>query len=226
MLSAFALALGDLFTPAILRIFGKSLVVTLIAFVVIGLAAWFGLRALIDTGIGDAVEGFSGFLAAAGAILMLWMLWTVIAFAVIQLFADQVIAAVEARHYPAAYAEARPLGFHGEVLIGLKTALYALIVNLIALPLALLLLITGIGAVAVFWAANALVLGRELMEMVWLRHRASMPRAPLSRGERLIVGGIPAALLLVPLANLVAPVLGAAMATHLVHRKRSQVRAD
>ena len=62
--------------------------------------------------------------------------------------------------------------------------------------------------------------GRELEDMVWLRHRrdAADP-APVGRSERLLLGAAVTALLLLPFVNLLAPILGAAAATHLIHRK-------
>ena len=88
------------------------------------------------------------------------------------------------------------------------------------MPLALLLLATGIGAPLVFWLVNSVLLGRELMDMVWLRHRASRQSpAPLRKVERLILGGVVTALLAIPFVNFLAPFLGAAAATHLIHRK-------
>ena len=94
---------------------------------------------------------------------------------------------------------------------------------LAALLFALLLLATGIGTALLFWAVNAWLLGRELMDMAWLRHRPSRDAAPPLGGlTRLALGGIVAAMLLVPFVNLLAPVLGAAAATHLVHSRRSR----
>ena len=56
--------------------------------------------------------------------------------------------------------------------------------------------------------------------MVWLRHRkAATDPAPIGRGERLVLGGAVTALLSLPVVNLIAPILGAAAATHLIHRK-------
>ncbi len=98
-----------------------------------------------------------------------------------------------------------------------------LAVNAIVLPLALVLLVTGIGTALLLWAANAWLLGRELTEMVWLRHRAdTSDLVPVGWPTRFALGGIVAALLIVPFVNLLAPVLGAAAATHLVHRARSK----
>ena len=78
-----------------------------------------------------------------------------------------------------------------------------------------------IGTALLFWAVNAWLLGRELMDMVWLRHQPSAATAPpLGALTRLALGGIVAGMLLIPFANLLAPVIGAAAATHLVHGRR------
>jgi uncharacterized protein involved in cysteine biosynthesis len=56
--------------------------------------------------------------------------------------------------------------------------------------------------------------------MVWLRHRRdARDPAPLAPSERWALGAVIAALLAVPFVNLLAPLLGAAAATHLIHRK-------
>ena len=94
--------------------------------------------------------------------------------------------------------------------------------NLLALPVALVLLVTGIGAPLVFLLVNAVLLGRELQDMVWLRHRQTREEPPpLGAGARLVLGGAVTALLSLPFVNFLAPVLGAAAATHLVHRGRA-----
>ncbi|WP_423141404.1 EI24 domain-containing protein [Parablastomonas sp. CN1-191] len=218
MVRALSLALSDLALPGVRRVLAKSLAVTVLVFAVLGGAAWYGLSEGLTAWLG-LDSGLSAFVALIATLLALYMLWTAIAFGVMQLYADEVVAAVEAAHYPAAAARAKPLGMGGEALIGLRSAAFALLVNAIALPIALVLLITGVGTIVVFWLANTLVLGRELMQMAWLRHRADMPRAPLGAGQRFVLGGIAAAMLLVPFVNLLAPIVGAAMATHMIHRR-------
>jgi uncharacterized protein involved in cysteine biosynthesis len=94
-----------------------------------------------------------------------------------------------------------------------------LLANLLALPVALALLVTGAGPAIVFWVVNAVLLGRELQDMVWLRHRQdSREVAPIGRLERFLLGGATVALLAIPFLNLLAPIIGAASATHMVHR--------
>ena len=88
-----------------------------------------------------------------------------------------------------------------------------------------MLAVTGVGAPLVFLAVNAVLLGRELQDMVWLRHRpAPDSPSPLSGLERLALGGTVAVLLTVPVIDFVAPFLGAACAVHLIHRKGAASR--
>jgi CysZ protein len=224
MLNAFALALQQLADPALRRIWLKSLAATLLVFVVLGGAiAWAAYHTAIRIGLaGEA----SGVLAFAGVLLGGWLLWRIVALAVLQFFADDVVAAVEARHYPHHAKAARKLGWREELARGLGGAGRALAWNLAAVPVALVLLVTGIGAPLVFYLVNAVLLGRELQDMVWLRHRPTPDApAPLTTGRRLLLGGAVTALLTVPFVNFLAPFLGAAAATHLIHRKEPAVAA-
>jgi CysZ protein len=225
MLHAFALALRQLADPALRRIWLKSLTVTLLAFAVLGTGLWWAADwALAQAGVEEArfagAEGLRGVLAFAGALLGGWLLWRIVALAVLQFYADEVVAAVEARHYPHHAAAARKLGWREELARGLAGAGRALVWNLLAVPVALVLLVTGVGAPLVFWLVNAVLLGRELQDMVWLRHRPTPETpAPLTGGKRMLLGGAVTALLTVPFVNFLAPFLGAAAATHLIHRK-------
>lgn len=213
-------AICQLADPAILRVLGKSLIVTLLLFAVLG-AALFPL-----IGAGAAWLGLHGnteatYLAAIVlTVLAGWLLFRFVALAVVQFFADEIVHAVEARHYPEAAARARTVPLREEIAAGLKGLVGALVANLVALPFALALLVTGIGTALLFFALNAWLIGRELQDMAWLRHaHPGETGAPLSGGTRLLLGGAIAALLLVPFANLLAPVIGAAGAVHLVQRK-------
>lgn len=218
MLRALSLALGDLSDRRLLVIWFKSMGLAVLACLALAFAAWNALTLAIESYAG---RGELGQLAAAlFSVLFVWLAWRVVALAVLQFFADEVVEAIEARHYPAMAASARKLGWREEAGRSLAGAGRAVIFNLLAVPLALILLVTGIGAPLVFIAVNAVLLGRELQDMVWLRHRL-MPNAPapLSKPERLALGGLTAVLLSVPFINFAAPFLGAACAVHLIHRK-------
>lgn len=220
MLNAFALAFGQLGDRRILAVLAKSIALTLAVFAALGGGLWYAI------GVWQPRDGNGGFVAAilVGLVLivLLWLLFRVVALAVLQLFGDEVVRAVEAKHYPDAAASARALGWREELRVGLRSLLRALGYNLLALPLALALIATAIGPALLFAAVNAVLLGRELTEMVALRHRDAAGEAPLPGfATRTLLGAGVVALLLMPLVNLLAPVLGVAAATHLVHRRRA-----
>lgn len=215
-----------MFDGAVLRILVKSVAVTIVLFAAVATGGWFLLNALLAwAGLEDALfagaGAIRGALSAVLAVIGLWLVWRIVAMAVIQFYADEVVQAVEARHYPEEADAARDLPFAQQAKNALSAAGRALLVNLIALPFALVLLFTGVGTFALFLLVNAVLLGRELQDMVWLRHcHEAGVCAPVNRAERILLGGVVAALLVIPFVNFLAPVLGAASATHLVHRKQ------
>ena len=212
------LALRQLAEPAVLRVLGKSVGVSVLLFAVLAAAGWWGLDALLaTTGLAEDVRGLASLVLTA---LGLWLGWRIVAMLVIQFYAEDVVRAVEARHYPHAASAARDLPWAEQLRVSLGAAGRALGFYLLALPLAIVLLVTGIGPALLFWLVNAVLIGRELADMVWLRHARAHPGlVPVSKLERLALGGVIAALLAIPFVALLAPVLGAAAAAHLVHRK-------
>ncbi|RKF19005.1 hypothetical protein D6851_13350 [Altericroceibacterium spongiae] len=226
IVTSLMLALGQLTGPKLWRILAKSVTLTALIVAVLGTGVWYGLDwILARAGLSDTLfAGSAGLRETASLVLSfiaIWLIWRIVAMAVIQFFAGEIIEAVETRYYPRAAQQARNLSLKQEWSVGLAASGRALLTNIIVLPFAILLLFTAIGPAILFWAVNALLLGRELQDMVWLRHcHTPDAPAPFSRSERFMLGGIVAALLLVPVANFLAPVLGAAAATHLLHRKR------
>jgi len=225
MIRAFFLSLGDLADPAILRVFVKTILLTLVVFVALGAGLWFATRWLVIDQLGwDETAGnlaaVSGFLAM---LLFGWVLFRAIAVAVIWLFGDEIVIAVERRHYPEALASARHVPVARSLALGLRSAGRALLVNVLLAPVYVVLLVTGIGTPLLFYATNGWLLGADLGEMVEARHLSHADMKQWARDTRWRLwdlGVIVAALLSVPIVNLVAPVLGAAMATHQFHGRR------
>jgi uncharacterized protein involved in cysteine biosynthesis len=223
MISAFSLAFAQLGDRRIFAVLGKTMAITLALFAALAALGWAALREALAGALPSGNGLASGALAAVVTVLAAWLLFRLVALAVLQLFGDEVVAAVEARHYPAAAAAARRLGWREELRNGARGLLRSLGYNIAALPLALILLGTAIGPAVLFAAINAVLLGRELSEMVALRHRDAPGAAPLPGfAARTALGAIVVLLLTVPVVNLLAPVLGAAAATHLVHRSRAR----
>ncbi len=218
---ALALSIGQLGDPAILRVLFKSALITLAVFIALGWGMSLGFEYALEwAGLEDGSR-IGPLLAALATIIGAWLLFRIVAIFVIQFFADEVVRAVEARHYPDDAANARALPLRQEIAQSLRAGGRALLFNLLALPFAAALLVTGAGTALLFWLVNAVLLGRELQDMVWLRYRIDEAATePMGRLSRFALGGVVAGLLAIPFVNLLAPILGAASATHLVHRGR------
>lgn len=227
MIRALFLSIAQLGDRRILAVLVKSLVVTLLLFAVLAAVFALGARALVRDGLhwGSGVGDLAAAAAVVATVGLSWLLFRAVAIAVTGIFADEVVAAVEARHYPAALASARPVPFARGVAMGLGSAGRVIGVNLALSPLYLLLLATGVGTAIAFFLVNGWLLGRDLGDMVAARH---LPAAAMrgwrssTGGGRLLLGLAGTGLLMVPLVNFIAPVLGAAMATHWFHERRGK----
>lgn len=223
LLRALSLSFAQLGDPAIVRVLVKVVALTLAIVIALGV----GLAIVVSAGLEGA--GFDpetyGSLGALGAVVLVvlggWLLFRIVALAVMGLFAGEVVRAVELRHYPEAASVMREPGFARDIGHSLRSAGRALLFNVLAAPIALALLFTAIGPAVVFGLVNAVLVGRDLRDMVWLRHPdAARGVAPMGRTRRLFLGGTVTLMLLVPFLNLLAPIVGAASATHLVHREQ------
>jgi CysZ protein len=226
MVRAFPLALAQLGDPRVRRVLVKAVLVTIILFAAAAAGIGWLLVGTNPCGWGplswECTIGGGGGVAAAllFAVLGMWLLFPAVAMGVLGFFSDEVVGAVEARHYPDAAARARPATGLESLAMGAQSAGRLLFWNVLAIPGYLLLLVTGLGPFLLFFAVNALALGRDLGEMVAVRHhRGPALKAWLAatRGRRALLGLFVTWLFMIPFANLLAPAIGAAMATHLFH---------
>lgn len=217
MVSALARGFGDLLLPAVRRVLLLSVALTLLALMLVGLLMWLGSNwALTAMGAAD-IGMMAGAVAAAALTLLLgWLAFRTVAMAIVSLFADQIVAAVERAHYPASAATLRPVPIRHGAALALRSAGRAIGWNLLVLPLYAVLLFTGVGAPLLFLLLNAYLLGRDLADTVEPRHPAARP---FTASERWWTGLAAAALFLVPFVNLLAPAWSVAMATHRFHRR-------
>ena len=132
-------------------------------------------------------------------------------------FLDQVMDAVETKHYPG-LEPAHSVSFGETLMDALGFLGLLVVVNLLAL---IVYLLSTVAAPLVFWAVNGVLLGREYFQMVAMRRlgRASARQLRArNRGQIWLAGALMAIPLTVPILNLVIPVLGVATFTHLFHR--------
>lgn len=213
---AFLLALRDVPNPRVLRILLQSLALTLLLLIVVGAAIHFAAGWALDhwQWLGASERDMAGILVVLAIIAGSWLLFRAVAIVVVGLFADAIVADVEGRHYPAAAARAVDVGWRQNIRLALASVVRLIGGNLLALPIYILLLVTGIGTPIFALFVNGLLLGRDLEAMVLARH-PDRPR--LDRPARWSLGLLSAASFVVPVANLLAPIVSAAMAVHMLH---------
>ena len=140
------------------------------------------------------------------------------------LFLDEIADAVEAKHYPD-LPEPRRSGLVTDLLKSVRFAALVIVLNILALVIYLL---SGPLAPAVFVALNGYLLGREYFEMVAARHLPAGEAAILRKQNfwRTWLAGVLMAIpLVIPVMNLIIPVLGVATVTHQFHRRWHAARA-
>lgn len=213
---ALLLALRDLPQPRVLKILAQSLALTLLLFVAAGIAIYVAAHWALDhwQWLGTAERDMAGVLVILLIISGSWLLFRAVAIVVVGLFADAIVADVEGRHYPAAAARAVDVGWGQNIRLALASLARLIGGNLLALPFYILLLVTGIGTPVLALFVNGLLLGRDLEAMVRARH-PDRPR--FDRSTRWSLGLLSAASFVVPVANLLAPIVSAAMAVHMLH---------
>ncbi len=219
MIQALMLSLQSLSDRRVAAVLMKVVVLTFVAFFILAVALWFVLQWLFAwANIND--DGlWSGLLSVAIILLSAVLLFRAIAVAITWVFADDIIDAVEDRHYPQQAAFGKRPGLTSGAYMGLRSIARVMGYNLLALPIYLLLLVTGVGTAIAFLVINALLLGRDLEDMLIARHGKA--RGAINKMLRLMLGLLGTAGMLVPFVNLLVPVLVTAMAVHVVHSGNS-----
>jgi uncharacterized protein involved in cysteine biosynthesis len=175
------------------------------------------------SGLSGWLEGLAQFGGVFAAIVIAWFIFPAAAAAIAGIFADEVIDAVEAKHYPY-LGPGKPVPVLAAVLDGLKLAAIAVVANILALPFLLVFPIY----VLITWGVNGWLLGREYFEMVAFRRmdRATAHELHKRHNRTFTIAGVMIAVCLtIPFVNLVAPVLGAAFMVHIAQNVLNHTRA-
>lgn len=222
MIQAIALAFQSLADRRVQSLLVRVVLLTLLAFLVLGFAMWWvlgwgiGLIGLEGFGVtADNASIFGAFLALATTLFSTLLLFRIVAVTITWIFADDIIDAVEDRHYPKHAMTGKRPGLANGVQMALRSMLRVIGYNLLALPVYLLLLFTGIGTAIAFLLVNALLLGRDLEDMLVARH--GKEHGTIRKLPRLLLGLAGTVGMLVPFFNLIVPVLATATAVHMVH---------
>jgi len=186
----------------------------------------FGWDWLDDYGTYISQAGF-WFVAGTGS----YLLFPGIVTMVMGVLTDKIADAVEEEYYPNKPGN-REVPYGDLVVSAAKLTLIMLIINLLfLLPYIILFFMGGIGFILLFIAVNGFLLGREYFEMVAIRHmgRHQMNSLRQSHSGRIfLAGAFIAGMFMVPFLNILAPILGAAVMTHVFHqlldRPKTRVR--
>ncbi len=222
MIQAIIMAFQSLADRRVQRLLVRVILLTLLAFLILGFALWW----LMGLGIGwfgldrigvsaDNASVFGAFLAAATTIFSTLLLFRIVAVAITWVFADDIIDAVEDRHYPQHAMTGKRPGLVNGAGMALRSIARVIGYNLLALPVYVLLLFTGIGTAIAFLLVNALLLGRDLEDMLVARH--GKKHGTMRKLPRLLLGLTGTVGMMVPFFNLIVPVLATATAVHMAH---------
>ncbi|MBZ0217760.1 MAG: sulfate transporter family protein [Fimbriimonadaceae bacterium] len=219
MLDAALKAIEQVLTPPFRSVLWKSLGITLIVLI----AAWFGLSALLNHYVVlpySWAETALSLLAGIGMFIGMAFLIGPVTSLVAGLFLDDIADRVEDQYYPRD-PRGQPMPLGESLVISAKFAVLVLFVNIIAL---FLLLIPGINVVA-FLGANGYLLGREYFELAGLRHMDVDEVRHLRRANRVTVflaGVLIAAIMAIPIVNLLTPLFATAFMVHIFKKARNR----
>jgi CysZ protein len=213
-----------IFDPAFFSVIAKAVLLTLVLFVVLFLGLQWGLHHL-PTLRWPWLNTTIDWVASLALVVLLFIVGAPVAALFGSFFLDDVAKSVEQKHYPAdAPSAGAPI--LGSLFVALRFTGLVVAVTLALLPFDLIL--PGLGSAASL-AANGWLLGREYFELAGLRHLSPRAVDAMRRrhGFAILGGGILVALLTyIPFADLIAPLFGAALMTHLFKFYQHQERPE
>lgn len=219
MISAFVKAFRQLGDPRLRRFIFLSLIASLVALVLLVVALNVALSFLELVSLGW-LDTLIGWLLGIGSVVLALLLFPAVVVIVMSLFLDEVAAAVEARHYPD-LPKAAGQGTVAGIWTGIKFAGLLIGVNILLLIVYLIMLATVVLSPlipVVFYLVNGWLAGREYFETVAFR-RLDEPQARELRRpftpQLTLAGAAIAFLAVIPVVNLIAPVLATAVMVHL-----------
>lgn len=222
MIQAIALAFQSLADRRVQSLLVRVVLLTLLTFLILGFAMWWvmgwglGWIGLDRFGVtADNASVVGAFLAVATTLLSTFLLFRIVAVAITWIFADDIIDAVEDRHYPKHAMTGKRPGLANGAGMAVRSVARVIGYNLLALPVYLLLLFTGIGTAVAFLLVNALLLGRDLEDMLVARH--GKEHGAMRKLPRLLLGLAGTAAMMVPFLNLIVPIVATAAAVHMAH---------
>lgn len=205
-------SLRDIFTPPFRSVLLKSLGLTLALLALF----WIGVEGVLQTFLTSQdtwVNAILSVLAGVGLIVGLGFLVAPVTTLIAGLFLDDIAETVETTRFAGdPMGRAMPLG--RSLIITLRFTGIVILGNLFALAL---LLVPGVNVIA-FFVVNAYLISREYFEAAAMRYRPPEEARAMRRANApkvFVAGLLIAALLAVPILNLVTPLFATALMVRL-----------
>ena len=167
----------------------------------------------------DVFNWLAAFVFGFSLLIVSTILFPSVATIFVGLFFEEVVTAVEKRHYPnEPPARAQPVS---QVLA--STAKFALVVvslNLLCLPLYLILIFVPPFNLVLYYLLNGYLVSREYFELVSFRRMDPIAARSIrlhNRGRILLSGILITFLLTIPIINFLTPVIATAFMAHVFH---------
>ncbi len=193
-------------------------------FVGLWLLAGWGVSAVAWTDlpwVGGFLDWFPDWVGEAAflvtMLIVMFLLFPAVMTAIVSIFLEDIVKAVEDRHYPA-LPPARPIPMAEVVVDALKFLGLVVGVNLLALPLYAILFFIPPLNIILYYVLNGYLVGREFYEMVAFRRLSKSDAADVRKahkGKITATGAMFAFGMTVPILNLLTPVLAAATMVHV-----------
>ena len=227
VLQSFTKAIQQLPDQCLRRVLLIGTVGSLTIFVLLWVVFWWAADTIACESVWGAnwlMVTFPSVASAVGSVafivvmvIVTFLLFPAIITIIVGFFLEDVIQAVEARHYPGQTAPRRqPVS---EVLgITTKFALLVAGLNILFLPIYLLLFLVPPLNIILYYIMNGYLLSREYYELVALRRLKPQQVRQLRRRHRgriLLAGLILVFFMTIPIINLITPVLAAAFMAHI-----------
>jgi CysZ protein len=244
VIKAMSLALGQIGDPAFRKVMAVGVVGALVVFIAlwflaswgVGLVPWSDLPLIgwMFDWMGSILEWLGEWFTflgdvAFGAVMLtvIFLLFPAVTTTIVSLFLDEIIGAVEDKHYP---GRGEPRSQPLPEMIGQSLKFLAIVVgvNILALPIYAILLFLPPLNLVFYYLLNGYLVGREFYEMVSIRRMTPQDAIVLRKrfgGRVVLAGAIIVFCMTVPVLNLLIPVLAAATMVHIFESMRQKAAA-
>ena len=226
MLANLSKAISQIGDPVLRRVALIGIAGSGLTFFLLSILVWGAFSAYVDVTnldlwdwVAELFDWIASFVVGMSLIIVSAILFPGVATVIVGFFLEDVVAAVEAKHYPND-PPARPQPV-SEVLASTgKFALMVVGLNLLCLPLYLLLMFLPPFNLVLYYLLNGYLVSREYFELVAFRRMepaVALQMRRRSRGRILLSGILLTFLLTIPIVNFLTPVIATAFMVHVFH---------